>query len=235
MRRRSASGRARRVVPVLGLVIVLLAVFTPVSALAAAPARSQPAPVPSATPLLIGRAQLGSGWAVSAPALTRVPQISCHALPAALASARRRAAAGATFAPASAGPYVQQTVYRWASAATATAVWRRVARPALLGCLAQSLVKGGSSGVSFTVTGRHQITAPHLAVGIRAYRVLATATIGGQGFPAYLDELVINTGGSVSEVSVASYEQPPPAAVERRVASAIARRASAVNRRSAAR
>ena len=30
--------------------------------------------------------------------------------------------------------------------------------------------------------------APSLGVGVRAYRVTATATIGGQQFPAYLDD-----------------------------------------------
>lgn len=228
MRGRPAYLGVPRVVAALIAVLALI----PAPAVLAATSGSPPAaPVPAAAPLLLGRAELGAGWSVSSPAPARVPQISCHALPAALSAVRRTAAAGATFATASAGPYVQQTVYRWARAATATAVWRLVARPALLSCLARSLVRGGSSGVSFTVTGRHVITAPRLSVGIRAYRVLATATVGGQAFPAYLDELVINTQGSVSEVSVASYEQPPAAAVERRVATAIVRRASAVNRR----
>lgn len=232
MRRRLP--RARRA---LSLLLGLTALVLAPAALAAqgSGAKRKPAAAPAAAPLLIGRADLGSGWTVSAPAATRVPQITCHALGAALQSARRQAAVGATFAQASAGPYVQQTAYRWAAATTATAVWRQVARPALLSCLAQSLAKGGSSGVTFTVTGRHAITAPRLSVGIRAYRVLATATIQGQSFPAFLDELVINTGGAVSEASIATYEQAPTAAVERQVAAAIARRASAVARRSAAR
>jgi hypothetical protein len=125
---------------------------------------------------------------------------------------------------------VQQTAYRWATTATATAIWRQVARPGLLNCLAQSLTKGGSSGVSFAVTGRRQIAAPSLRVGVRAYRVTATASVGGQQFPAFLDELVLNTGGAVSEVSIASYEQAPPAATEARVARLVAARGVAIAR-----
>jgi hypothetical protein len=180
--------------------------------------------VPPARPLLITRAELGAGWSRSAAAPGHVPALSCHTLPTALRSARRHAAASVTWTQGNAGPFVQQTVFRWASAATATAIWRQLARPSLLTCLARSLTHGGSSGVTFTVTGRHPLTAPHLSVGIRAYRVRATAVIGGQQFPAYLDELVLNTGGAISELSVATYEEPPTAAVEARIARLVARR-----------
>jgi hypothetical protein len=208
-------------------------VSAPVGVAAArTPAGAKPAPVGSAQPLLITRAELGSGWTLSDPAPARVPAISCHALPAGLQAERRKAVSSVTFAQGSAGPFVQQTAYRWATAATATAIWRQVARPGLLACLAQSLTKGGSSGVSFAVTGRRQMTAPSPGVGVRAYRVTATATIGGQEFPAYLDELVLNTGGAVSEVSIASYEQAPPAATEARIARLVAARGSAVARHS---
>jgi hypothetical protein len=197
---------------------------------ATTPARAKPAPVASAAPLLITRADLGHGWALSDPAPTHVPAISCHALPGHLQAERRQAISSVTFGQGSAGPFVQQTAYRWAIPATATAIWRQVARPDLLTCLAESLTKGGSSGVRFAVTGRRQIAAPSLRIGVRAFRVTATATIGGQEFPAYLDEFVLNTGGAVSEVSVASYEQPPPAATEARIARLVAARGVAVAR-----
>lgn len=206
---------------VIGCGLILATVSAP--ALAASSAAPGATAVPSARELLITRAELGSGWAVSAPAPARAPALTCHALPAALQAARRQAAASVTWGQGSSGPFVQQTAYRWATAATATAIWRQVARPSLLSCLAESLTHGGSSGVTFTVTGRHPLTAPRLGIGVRAYRVLATATIGGQPFPAYLDEFVLNTGGAISEVSVATYEEPPASAVETRVARLVAR------------
>jgi hypothetical protein len=228
--RRSYAWIARcagRVAVGCGLVLAL----TPVGVSAATtPTRARPAPVKSAQPLLITRADLGPGWTLSDSAPTRVPAISCHGLPARLQAERRQAVSSVTFAQGSAGPFVQQTAYRWATTATATAIWRQVARPGLLNCLAQSLTKGGSSGVSFAVTGRRQIAAPSLRVGVRAYRVTATASVGGQQFPAFLDELVLNTGGAVSEVSIASYEQAPPAATEARVARLVAARGVAIAR-----
>jgi hypothetical protein len=185
------------------------------------------APAPSARPLLITRAGLGTGWRVTGPAPTRVAAMSCHSLPAGLQSQRRQAAASATFGQDSSGPFVEQAAYRWASAATATAIWRQVARPSMLTCLAQSLTHGGSRGVTFTVTGRRRLAAPLLPVGIRSYRVTATATTGGQDFPAYVDELVINTPGALSEISLASFEQPPPARLEDRIARLVGRRGAA--------
>ena len=205
----------------IGCALILTVASTP--ALAASSGPSRAATVPSARALLITRAELGSGWSVSAPAPAHVPALTCHALPAALQSARRQAVASVTWGQGSSGPFVQQSAYRWATAATATAIWRQVARPSLLSCLAGSLTHGGSSGVTFTVTGRHPLTAPRLGIGVRAYRVLATATIGGQQFPAYLDEFVLNTGGAISELSVATYEEPPSSAVETRVARLVAR------------
>lgn len=185
-------------------------------------------PVPSAHPLLITRAGLGSGWDVAAPAPTRVAAISCHTLPAALKSKRRQAAASAAFGQGSSGPFVQQTAYRWATTAIASAIWGQVARVSMLTCLAQSMSHGGAGGVTFTVTGRRRLAAPRLSVRIRGYRVTATARSGGQDFPAYLDELVITTPGAVSEVSFASYEQAPPARLESRVARLVERRGAAV-------
>jgi hypothetical protein len=178
--------------------------------------------------LLITRAGLGSGWDVAAPAPTRVAAISCHTLPAALKSKRRQAAASAAFGQGSSGPFVQQTAYRWATTAIASAIWGQVARVSMLTCLAQSMSHGGAGGVTFTVTGRRRLAAPRLSVRIRGYRVTATARSGGQDFPAYLDELVITTPGAVSEVSFASYEQAPPARLESRVARLVERRGAAV-------
>lgn len=186
------------------------------------------APVPSARPLLVTRAALGSGWDVNARAPAHVPAISCHTLPASLRSVRRQAAISPTFGQGNAGPFVQQSSYRWARPVTATAVWRQVARRSLLGCLAQSVARGSSGGVKFTVTGRHELTAPRITVPVRAYRVTASASEGGQGFPAYVDELVINTPGAVSEVSIASFEQAPGTRLETRIARLVQRRDAAL-------
>jgi hypothetical protein len=203
-------------------------------ALAAAPASSSAgaiAPVPSAHPLLITRAGLGSGWSVTDPAPAHVPAISCHTLPAALRSQHRQAAITPTFGQANAGPFVQQTAFRWARLATATAIWRQIAQSSMLGCVAQSVTRGGSSSVKFTVTGRHRLSVPRLPVPIRGYRVTANARSGGQDFPAYVDELVINTPGALSEISFSSFEQAPPATLEARIARLVQRRGTATAHR----
>jgi hypothetical protein len=182
-------------------------------------------PPSSARGLLLTRADLGRGWTVSGSAPARVPSITCHRLPGALRRAPSRAAASPTFA-FGAAPLVQEDAYRYAGRATAGAVWGQVAQPALLSCLVTSLRAGAGQGVRFTITGRRQIAAPRLSVHARAYRVSATATYSGQSYPAYLDELVVNLPGAVSELTVASYEQPPTATLEARLGRIAARRGS---------
>jgi hypothetical protein len=177
----------------------------------------------SAAALLINRADLGRGWTVSAAAPTPVPALTCHTLPAALRRDASRRAASPTYAFGSA-ELVGEGAYRYASPAIAGAVWGQVAQTSLLSCLAQSLERSAGHGVTFSVTGRRVISAPHLSVHARAYRVLATATYQGQPYPAYLDELVLSLPGAVAELTFATFESAPSSALEARVARIAVRR-----------
>ncbi len=85
----------------------------------------------------------------------------------------------------------------------------------MLGCLAQSLTRGGSSSVRFTVTGRHRLSAPTLRVPIRAYRVTATAQSAVSTSPPTSTSSCSTLAGALSEMSFATYEQAPPAASSR--------------------
>lgn len=216
MRRRLAAGAAL----VLGVSVSAGALGLPW-----AQARTH-SPPPSARALLITRSDLGSGWTVTAPAPRTVPAVACARLHLGLrgAEARPIAAASPTFAAASDGPFVGQTAYRYATAADERRVWRGVARPALLTCLAESFVQGSGHGVRFSVVSQRKRPAPRLAVKAASYVLQATATRGTQSANVYLDVLLLGGGTGVTELSFSSVSGPPPAALELRLARIVARR-----------
>jgi hypothetical protein len=155
-----------------------------------------------------------------------VPVVACARLHLALrgAAAKPLTAASPTFAAASDGPFVGQTAYRYATVADQRQVWRAVARPRLLTCLAQSLVDGGGHGVRFTIVFQRERPAPRLAVGAASYALRATATRGTQSADVYLDVLLLGRGTGMSELSFSSVSGPPPAGLELRLARIVARR-----------
>jgi hypothetical protein len=163
---------------------------------------------------------------VSAPAPRTVPAAACARLHLALrgAAARPLTAASPTFAAASDGPFVGQTAYRYAAVADERQVWRSVARPQLLTCLARSLVQGAGHGVRFTVVSQRERPAPRLSARAASYALRATATRGTQSADVYLDVLLLGQGTGLSELSFSSVSGPPPAGLELRLARIVAGR-----------
>lgn len=186
---------------------------------------------PSATPLLLKAADLGTGWRVSAPAPRKVPQIACGALHLRLrgGAAHPAAAATPTFRGSSSGPFASQTAYMYDKGSQARQVWRGVARHALLKCLSRSVVSGSSRRVSFAVVSARGLDAPHVRqVSAAAYRVTATATGSGQTVNAYVDTVLLRDGAAVSDLSFSSLLSPPKASLESRAARFIAARMRAL-------
>jgi hypothetical protein len=191
-----------------------------------AQAQTTDAPPSSARALLITRGDLGSGWFVNAPAPRAVPAVACARLHLGLRGGQAHPvqAASPTFAAASDGPFVGQTAYVYANAADARDVWREVARPALLTCLAESFVQGGGHGVHFSVVSKRKRPAPRLTVKAASYALQATGTSGTQSTSVYLDVLLLGEGTGLTELSFSSVSGPPPAALELRLARIVARR-----------
>jgi len=192
-------------------------------------AQARTHPPSSARALLITRGDLGPGWTVSAPAPRPVPAVACARLHLELSrsAARPLRAASPTFAAASDGPFVGQTAYLYATGADERQVWRGVARPALLECLAQSFVHGGGAGVRFSVVSERKRAAPRLAVKAASYALRATAMRGTQSASVYLDVLLLGEGAGLTELSFSSASEPPPAALELRLARIVAGRLAA--------
>jgi hypothetical protein len=176
--------------------------------------------------LLLRRSDFGSGWSTS-PAPRTVPALVCPRFsPATPHVTEVGAAASPTFKAGSTGPFVSQSAYEYETGAQRAAFWGRVARPALLRCVADSLTHGSSSGVRFTVTGKRLLALPTLSSRAIGYRVSGTGNTGGESINVYLDLIVLGRGRSVTAISLSTLEQPVARRLELRLARTVAARMS---------
>jgi hypothetical protein len=198
------------------------------SALAAVRYRHTSAGTALARQVLLRRGDLGSGWAVQAPAPKKVPTLTCGSFnPSLPAITQQGAGATATFQQSSNGPFVGQNAYAYASASERQQFWHGVVRPQLVRCVAESLTRGAGQGVSFKVTGKQPLALPQLRVPARGYRVSGQANAPDQSVDVYLDMLVLGRGKLITELSFSSFYQPAPRQLELRLARRIAGRLSA--------
>ncbi len=197
-----------------------------VALLAACPAQAQAAGGAGspARAALLRRADLGGGWRVSAPAATRVPPLTCSRFrPSTKGALQTSAAASPTYAASSAGPFVSQTAYSYATAAQQARVWRAVVRRRLLACVAASL-SSASSGVSTAISSERLMVLPRLPSRGAGYSVSASATSAEVPTEIYLDAVVLGAGQTVTEISVSSLNQRQASTQVLRLARIIARR-----------
>lgn len=175
---------------------------------------------------LLRRSDLGRGW-TSTPAPKAVPGLTCPAFTPALSGVVQTGAAiSPTFQATSTGPFASQTAYMYANASEAQTVWREVARPHLLTCVAASLVRS-ARGAHFAVTSKRVLTLPGLPVHAIGYRVAGTASVPNQTVNVYLDVLLLGAGTTVTELSVSRFLQPPSRGFELRLARIVAGRVAA--------
>jgi hypothetical protein len=175
---------------------------------------------------LLKRSDLGRGW-TSMPAPKKVPPLTCPAFSPGLSGVVQIGAAiSPTFQATLSGPFASQTAYAYASAAEERTVWREVARPHLLTCIAASLVRSGG-GAHFSVKSKRLLPLPALTVHAVGYRVAGTASVPNQTVNVWLDVLLLGSGTTVTEVSVSSFLEPPARGFELRLARVVAGRMAA--------
>jgi hypothetical protein len=212
-----------RIVVVAGVLGALLA---GTAAGAVAPQRT-PAGNALARGLLLRRGDFGRGW-TSTPAPKRVPGLTCPGFSPALSGVVQTGAAiSPTFQAGSTGPFVSQSAYAYASASEEESVWRALARPHLLTCVAASLVRSTRGSVHFSVRSKRVETLPRLPVHAVGYRVTGTASVPNQTVNVYLDVILLGGGTTVTELSVSSFLAPVGRAFELRLARTVAGRVSA--------
>jgi hypothetical protein len=211
-----------------GVIILAAAVTGGGAAGAAVVQKHTPAGRAAARSALIGRAVFGRGWHVSATAPRSVPPLTCSAFDPHVARATEvGAAASATFAESSNGPFVAQVSYAYTTSAQRRAVWSAVVRPGLGRCLRASLVHGSTRGVTFKATGVRQLSLPGVPSQSTVFRVSGDATATDQSVPVYLDVIIVGRGTGISELSLSTFMEPAGHGLELRLARAISRRMAA--------
>ena len=111
------------------------------------------------------------------------------------------------------------------SATQAQASWNRIVRPGMLACLSSLFEQGGTSKQT-TTTVLSTRKLPLAVPGYRkaAFRIAADVATNGRHVKAYLD-LIMQGGGPADTVMiVTSVFDPPSAALESKLAAAIASR-----------
>ncbi len=178
-----------------------------------------------AASLLITRAELGAGWSTGA-APKSVPPITCSAFnPTVRGAVQIGAAISPRYQGSSTGPFVSQTAYVYATPAQGRAVARAQMNAKLGRCLASGLVDGSGAGVTFAAKAGVPLRLPGLGSGVAAvgYRVPGTASKPYQLVDVYLDAIVLARGSAITEVSFATFFEPPARSLELRLARQLAR------------
>jgi hypothetical protein len=195
---------------------------------AGAGAGPTPAGVAAARAALLRRGDFGRGWSQQSPAPAKVPSLTCPRFdPRFLGAGQTGAASSPTFEAGPSGPFASETARVYATTGEQATVWRALVRPGLGRCAAASLRMGGGDGVRFTVTAERTLRLPALPAPAAGYRASGTASLPEQMIDVYLDMFVVGRGGTIAEVVVSSFEQPPARALELRLLRTVDQRMSA--------
>jgi len=119
---------------------------------------------------------------------------------------------------------VASTVGIFKTASQAQSSWTRLVKPPLLGCMEYLLEGSAGKGATITVTSKGKL--PLAVPGKRhaAYRIVATYKAGSDSAKVYLDLILQGSGQADSVIIVTSVLTPPAAAIESKLAKAVAGR-----------
>jgi hypothetical protein len=137
------------------------------------------------------------------------------------------AAMSASFKGSDVGPFVGQTTSVYATAQAVRTLWQRAVKPGLVACVAQSLQALEARGVSVTITAKLTPKIGALADRSASYRVVATLVTPKQHLKTYFDVILLASRRTITEVTISSFQKPPPLAWEQSLARLAARRIGA--------
>ncbi len=136
------------------------------------------------------------------------------------------AAASANFTGGTTGPFIVQLTSVYASAGQASAFWNRAVKPGLITCVAQTLETVTSRGIKVKINSQGPLKLAKAGSMSAAYRVVATLTSAKQKLTTYFDVILVGSGQTVSEVTISSFQSPPPANFEHALALLVSRKIS---------
>jgi hypothetical protein len=110
------------------------------------------------------------------------------------------------------------------SSGQAQASWNRFVKPGLLTCLASFLESTAGKGTTVKIASKRPLSLSVPGRRHRAYRLIADVTASGDRAKVYLDLILQGAGPVDTVLLVTSVLTPPSAALERKLAAAIAAR-----------
>jgi hypothetical protein len=171
---------------------------------------------------LVKVTDFGKGWAGKASPQQGVG-LSCTGFnPSGQGIVETGAAASENIAFGTTGPFVSQNTSVYGSTTQADTYWQRAVTPRLVTCVSAVLRGLSTRGISVAITAQGKLpfstTLPHTA----AYR--AVATVGKNKLTYYTDVIVLGKGRAITALTIISIEVPPPAKIEKALATIIVSR-----------
>jgi hypothetical protein len=173
-------------------------------------------------------ADLGQGWKAAA-APSGGLQVACPGFqPDLKGVVEIGAATSDSFRDSTIGPFISETGSVYGSPAQAATVWSRVATPALITCVVQSVQALGTkaNGLKVKLVSRGEFTIQKPTKLVTAYRVIANLSSPKVKYvrKIYFDVVLVSKKATVAEITVASYQEPVPASIESAIAAVVAHR-----------
>jgi hypothetical protein len=200
----------------------LLAAFVAAGVLASAAQAAAPATHLTAAGEATARASLlttkvmGAGWSAAAPVATAGLELSCAGYdPSTKGIVEVGRAEQPDLKGGTAGPIISQVTAVYATAAQASALWKRAVTPRLVVCAREALEGVAAKGIKTKVLSQGMLAVPKAPATTAAYRVVADLVSKTQTLKTYFDVIIVRRAKTLSEITVATFLHPvSPADVE---------------------
>ena len=198
--------------------LVLLCTATGVATAAGPAAKHRASGTAAAQASLLTLADLGKGWTSKAGTTSGI-QVRCSGYqPSGKGIVETGVASTPTYAASTAGPFVVQETSEYATAAQASAYWKKAVTAGLVACAKQSLSGLASQGIKLKVVSAGPLAIAKVEPMTAGYRVVATLSSATQkNLKTYLDWIFVGHGAGVTQIVVSSF-QPLPVKYERALA-----------------
>ncbi len=125
-----------------------------------------------------------------------------------------------------AGVIIGQMTSVYASARQADTFWQRAVKPGLLRCVREALETVSSvpnEKITVKIVSQGPLTITKVGPYTAAYRVVADLTSTKRKLKTYFDVILVGRAATLSEITVSSFVDPVPAAVEHALAKIVYR------------
>jgi hypothetical protein len=171
---------------------------------------------------LVKVSDFGKGWTGKASAQQGVGLDCTGFHPSGQGIVETGAASSATISYGTTGPFITQRTSVYATAAQANTYWQRAVTPGLATCVGGVLRGLSTRGIKVTMISQGTRPFSTSLAHTAAYR--AVAIVGKNKLTYSIDVIVLGQGRAITALTISSIEAPPPANIEKALATIIAKR-----------